>query len=213
MKNTKYCKKNRRGFTLAETLMTVAILVILFGLIFIGVIYYLRIMAQVERDGIAKEIFVSAQNHLTMAESQGYLGRTKFGKPEEDGKVFYFVVGENFEEDSVLGLMLPFGAVDETVRAGGTYIIRYQKDPALVLDVFYCPPTGGRFVHTLTDGDYAGAMALRDVDGADHKRDRRYFDENKAVLGWYGGIGGILTKVRRSWAGTAARRRGNWRRA
>ena len=50
MKNTKYCKKNRRGFTLAETLMTVAILVILFGLIFIGVIYYLRIMAQVERD-------------------------------------------------------------------------------------------------------------------------------------------------------------------
>lgn len=187
MKNTKYCKKNRRGFTLAETLMTVAILVILFGLIFIGVIYYLRIMAQVERDGIAKEIFVSAQNHLTMAESQGYLGRTEFGTPEEDGKVFYFVVGENFDEDSVLGLMLPFGAVDETVRAGGTYIIRYQKDPALVLDVFYCPPAGGRFVHTLTDGDYGPALALRDVEGEDHKRDRRYFDEDKAVLGWYGG--------------------------
>lgn len=185
-------KRNQKGFTLAETLMTVAILVVLFGLIFIGVIYYLRRMAQVERDGIAKEIFVSAQNHLTMAESQGYLGRTNFGTKEEGGEgaevYFYAVDGAgSFGENTVLELMLPFGSVDETVRIGGTYIVRYQKDPALVLDVFYCPRTGSRFGHTLTAGDYSSAMALRSVDGADHKRDRRYYGSDRAVLGWYGG--------------------------
>ena len=42
--------------------------------------------------------------------------------------------------ESVLDLMLPFGAIDETVRAGGRYIIRYQPSSGRVLDVFYSLP-------------------------------------------------------------------------
>ena len=68
-----HSQRKKRGFTLAETLLTVMIIIILCGVTFIMVMRYLRAMAQLERDGIAKEIFVAAQNHLTMAESQGYL--------------------------------------------------------------------------------------------------------------------------------------------
>ena len=166
----------RGGFTLAETLMVVAIILILGGVIFINVLRYMRSMAQLERDGIAKEIFVAAQNHLTMAESQGYLGKSDYGSEEtESGKetgIYYFVVNgsESFNGSRVLDLMLPFASVDETVRLGGSYIVRYQADPALVLDVFYCARTGTRFGHTLSDADYTGSdRYLRETVGPENK--------------------------------------------
>lgn len=182
--------RRKRGFTLAETLIVVAIITILGGVAFIAVIRYLRTMAQLERDGIAKEIFVSAQNHLTMAEGQGYLGKTGYGTEErKDTGVYYFVVNGNgsFTGESVLDLMLPFGSVDESVRIGGSYIVRYQLQPALVLDVFYCTPGGTRFGHTLSAGNYTEVMGLRDTDGGSRKADRRNWGDDRAVLGWYGG--------------------------
>ena len=184
----------RGGFTLAETLMVVAIILILGGVIFINVLRYMRSMAQLERDGIAKEIFVAAQNHLTMAESQGYLGKSDYGSEEtESGKetgIYYFVVNgsESFNGSRVLDLMLPFASVDETVRLGGSYIVRYQADPALVLDVFYCARTGTRFGHTLSDADYTGSdRYLRETVGPENKAKRRTWGSDRAVLGWYGG--------------------------
>ena len=71
--DNRWSKLNRRGFTMAETLVAVGIIGILSAVIFVGVTNYLRTMRQLERDGIAKELFVSAQNHLTTADSQGYL--------------------------------------------------------------------------------------------------------------------------------------------
>ncbi|MDO4417078.1 MAG: type II secretion system protein, partial [Eubacteriales bacterium] len=184
----------RGGFTLAETLMVVAIILILGGVIFINVLRYMRSMAQLERDGIAKEIFVAAQNHLTMAESQGYLGKSDYGSEEtESGKetgIYYFVVNgsESFNGSRVLDLMLPFASVDETVRLGGSYIVRYQANPALVLDVFYCTRTGTRFGHTLSDADYSGSdRYLRGTVGPENKAKRRTWGSDRAVLGWYGG--------------------------
>lgn len=189
-----FSKKNKRGFTMAETLLTVAIIGILSAAVFIGVANYLRAMAQLERDGIAREIFVSAQNHLTMAEGQGFLGRTEFGTVEsgtgsEGAEVCYFVVNgaEDFGEGSVLGVMLPFASIEENVRVGNSYIIRYQKEPARVLDVFYTTKSGTRYGGNLSGGDYDSVMALRDIDGASHKQDRRNYGSERTVLGWYGG--------------------------
>ena len=187
--DNRWSKLNRRGFTMAETLVAVGIIGILSALIFIGVANYLRTMRQLERDGIAKELFVSAQNHLTTADSQGYLGKAYFGNKEsldKEDEVFYFVVngGESFNGDSVLDLMLPFASVDETVRLGGSYIVRYQKDPARVLDVFYSSKTGTRFGHTFSQADYAGVMAVR---GAGNRQARRKYGSTGAVIGWYGG--------------------------
>ena len=173
-------------------LLAVAIIAALSAVIFIGVVNYLRSMAQFERDGIAKEIFIAAQNHLTQAAEQGYLGQTDFGTEEteaaETGQegVYYFVVnnGDAYADTSAVPvLLLPFGSVDETVRAGGSYIIRYQPDPGIILDVFYCTPSGTRFGHSLSDGDYTSCLAA--AEGS--KKERRSWGEDKAVLGWYGG--------------------------
>ena len=187
--DNRWSKLNRRGFTMAETLVAVGIIGILSAAIFVGVANYLRTMRQLERDGIAKELFVSAQNHLTTADSQGYLGKADYGHREsldKEDEVFYFVVngGESFTGDSVLDEMLPFGSVDETVRLGGSYIVRYQRDPARVLDVFYSSKTGTRYGLTLSQADYGGVMAVR---GAGNRQARRKYGSTGAVLGWYGG--------------------------
>ncbi len=183
--------KNRNGMTLAEMLVVVAIILILFGVAFIAVSNYLRGLGQVERDGIAKEIYFAAQNHLTAAYGQGYLGVTNFGTKgtatdDSNKEVYYFTVNGSLPDSAAIGQMLPFGAIDETVRIGGSYIIRYQRDTGLVLDVFYCSRSGGpqRFNHSLADGEYTTVMGLR---GDDNKNSRRTYTDG-SILGWYGGM-------------------------
>ena len=182
-------QKNRRkaGFTLAETLIAVAIILILSGVVFINVLNYMRSLAQLERDGIAKEIFIAAQNHLTMAEHEGYLGKTDFGTEEKENNkgtgICYFVVNSaaDFTDDSVLKMMLPFASVDETVRLGGSYIVRYQKDLARVMDVFFSWPNR-RFPHEFEGSELPGL--LDSYTGESNKARRNY---GGAVIGWYGG--------------------------
>ena len=182
--------KNKKGMTLAEMLIVVAIIVVLAGVSFIAVQRYRRSLGLVERDGIAKEIFVAAQNHLTALYGGGYYGITdegSFGTPgtaegdSTDG-VYYFTVNGSLDENSVIGQMLPFGAIDETVRIGGSYIIRYQKDTGLVLDVFYCSRNGSpaAYNYSLTDGDYTTLLGIKE------DRSKR-LNWNEHIAGWYGG--------------------------
>ena len=141
---------DNRGFTLAETLLVVAIVVILMGVVFISLAHHQRTTKLLEMDGIAKEIYIAAQNHLSLADSQGLISqRSNAGTQEGSSDVYYFIVSPSYEpvtkSDSVLNLMLPLAAVDETVRLGGSYIVRYQKSSATVLDVFYSNREGVRF--------------------------------------------------------------------
>ena len=188
-------RRSNRGFSLAELMMAVAIIGILAGVSFIGVVNYLRSMALLERDGIAKEIFIAAQNHLTMAEGQNFYGilqEDKDGKPihcgysDTDGIYYYIVNGSgDISSTEMISTMMPFGAIDETIRSAGSYIIRYQLKPALVLDVFYCSQNGSRFDRKLGSGDYVDAKAARGNSENNNKGARRYFKGD--VLGWYGG--------------------------
>ncbi|MBR1560132.1 MAG: type II secretion system protein, partial [Clostridia bacterium] len=179
---------------MAELLIVVAIIAVLGSVGFIAVQNHQRDMARLERDAVAREIFVAAQNHLTMADSQGYLGTAadKFGEVESAAdNVYYYVVnkGDAFTAagDTVLDYMLPFGAIDETVRAGGSYILRYQSSPARVLDVFYAEPDG-RYPHSFTKEKYSDALAL----AGEGKRSSR-LNWNGAVIGWYGGEAAVET--------------------
>ena len=118
---------NRKGFTMAELLIVIAIIVVLAGVGFIALLSHMRNMEKLELDGQAKEIFVAAQNHLALADSQGYLGRTGFGteeNPDAKDDVYYYVIGTDHSvldrKTDILGLMLPFAAVDESTRSGGS---------------------------------------------------------------------------------------------
>ncbi|MCR5041025.1 MAG: prepilin-type N-terminal cleavage/methylation domain-containing protein, partial [Clostridia bacterium] len=91
----------KKGFTLAETLIVVAIIIILLAVAFVQILSYMRSLTKLQYDIYAKEIFIAAQNHLSMAESQGYLGRagTDFGTAETAAGqagtpqgTYYFVV-------------------------------------------------------------------------------------------------------------------------
>ena len=206
-------KRKKLGFSLAEMMIVVAIILILAGLGFVAVTRYLRIFKHFEYDNVAKEIFISAQNHLSMAFNEGYLTREHDGtfegnKVEEskDKEIYYYVV-TNDESDyssdvndksSVLNLMLPFGSIDETVRTNGSYIIRYDKKTARVLDVFYSEKKGTRFGHTFLDlyeeGDEEDSlMDLRD-DKFKERRRKYILEENgrESIVGFYGGDNVVL---------------------
>ncbi len=181
-------KNNRRGFTMAELLIVVAIIVILTGVSFVAVQAHQKNLAQLEADTVAKEIFFAAQNHLTMAEGQGYLGDTiNYGTPtsytHDDGttvtdNVYYVTMNTpgSFPANSILNQMLPFGSIDDTIRASGNYVIRYQSKPARVLDVWY-----GRRTNELYAGRYDADPCGITIDKlASHSYDSK-------VVGWYGG--------------------------
>lgn len=186
-------KKSNKGFSLAETLITVAILVVLAGLVFVGINQYRKSMKQIEMDSIAKEIFISAQNHLSMAEGQGFLGinaTTGFGTPDTSVLgTYYFLVngGDAFNPatPTLLDLMLPTGAVEDTARLGGNYIIYYQKSPAIILDVFYSEET-----RTFGSSDCSQTSTLfTEYKGLNNKKRQNY---NNKIIGWYGGTAGEL---------------------
>lgn len=186
--------KSRLGFSMAEMLIVVAIIAVLGGVSFVAVWNYQRSLGQLERDGIAKELFVAAQNHLTAAYGEGYLGlkvngdTNPFGIRDTDEEgVCYFVVNGNFLDNTILPQMLPFGSIDETIRMGGSYILVYQPATGKMLDVFYCTRNGAQpqFDHMLTAEDYISVKALR---GEAKKSARRTFVQGgNSILGWYGG--------------------------
>ena len=200
-----YQNRKKKGFTLAELMVVIGIIIILAGVVFVAVQKYYRVLKHMEYDSIAKEIFISAQNHLSMAFNEGYLERKKSGYKDDTDGVFYFVVknadnDEVEDPDSLLNLMLPFGAIDETVRKGGSYIIRYDRENGQVLDVFYSDKNDSRFGHTfglLPDDKYNGnssfsLMNIRPGKDSDPHKDKRrnyigYGESNISIIGYYGG--------------------------
>lgn len=66
------CKNNRNaGFTLAELLIAIGILSILFSVGMIAVVHYKKSLKLIEMDATAREIFVATQNHMTAAKASG----------------------------------------------------------------------------------------------------------------------------------------------
>lgn len=68
-------QKRRAAFTLPEFLTVIAIVGILASLSFVAVIRYQRKLRRLEMDQTAKEIFLAAQNHLTLEVSNGTIPR------------------------------------------------------------------------------------------------------------------------------------------
>lgn len=193
-------RRNTSGFTLTEMLIAVAIMVILMGVAFVAVINYQKSMKQLELDRTAREIFVAAQNHLTMAEGQGLLkdadpsnlGEQPAGITNRDEYCF-FVAPEGIlsQGTSMLVEMLPPFSIDDTVRVGGSYVIKYDAKTATILDVFYSDQSN-LSTHTFVAGDYDNLFP--GCVGAEQANKDARLNFGGTIIGWYGGDDlGVMT--------------------
>lgn len=204
-----YSRKNKKGFTLGEMLITVGIVAILTAVAIISVTSYLWNMRLMDADQAAKEIFLAAQYHLSVARERGTLDQYSgddlgtFDTLYKDsdyviangGTVYDLVYSPGKDVAKVIEAILPQGSIDETMRTGGSYIITYDKDSATVLGVFYSyagRSYGYSFTsETLTNETETSALktAMAADNGTDAKAVRKHFPDkkNKQTIGFYGG--------------------------
>jgi len=142
-------KRNKLGFTLAELLIVIAILVILIGLGVPGFLTLRRNIKIAEYDDIAREIYVAAQNQLTRLAANGLDDGAQTDLEEaslvsaqpgdytgnwEQDKADYHHANKN---DVAMEWLLPLGAVSDDLRTNGYYVIEYNARTYTVYSVFY----------------------------------------------------------------------------
>lgn len=200
--------KNSNGFTMAEMLITVAIIVILCGFGFVAVIAHQRNLKRMEMDETAQEIFIAAQNHLTAARANGqwssFLEKTAAGGqggsrgtameyvPSDYNKAsdadaasrkFYYFTTESAEavKNGAEALILPEGSIDETLR-GHHFYVEYDAASGTVFGVFYTDSD-----HAITAEDAQAVSRTEPNDRRDYK-----VDGKRTIIGYYGGALGEL---------------------
>lgn len=138
-------KRISPGFTLAELLITVAIIGILTAFGFVAVVQAHRNLRLREMDDAAREIFVAAQNHLTAAKASGkwsvfydcnkdttdaasvlgdvmteqpsdYPSTDTFDAASHDYRVVEF--DQSTDDPQLLDILLPAGSVDSSLLPG-----------------------------------------------------------------------------------------------
>lgn len=199
-------RKNKKGFTLAELMLVVAIIIILASLAFVGVTRYLRDLRLLEMDNAAKELYFAAQNRISAALVSGDLGRLKPDDYSADvpqtvesvsSEPLHVVVFPNTNDmkNTLLDELLPFGSIDETIRANGSYIITYTFDPdsnlANIWDVWYTSKWRG-VDHKFSSEELSSLY--ENTRGEDKKNTRKNYGSDKAVIGHYGSTGITLPR-------------------
>lgn len=206
--------RSKAGYTMAELLIVLGILGILFSIGFVAVVQYQKDLKLTEMDHTAKELFLTAQNYLMEekssdrwntlvdSESEGYFGKklSRFpadyvepleGEEKQPSSYRYLMYSgsESQLQDTLLQKILPLGSIDEAVRTEGTYIIEYDYETATVYGVFYTED-----LESLDyESDIMGAGGLDQKGGRKNTKDGRavrssyYKGGIRAVIGYYGG--------------------------
>lgn len=188
------CKRKlteRRGFSLAEVLLAVAILVILLALLIPNLIKTQKDLRQKELDAKAEIIYVAAQNQLAKLRAGGnaqlYQSAAAYRLPDcpsdaipprdESGSIrnnYYYLSSAELTADSAV--MNP--DVVDPALLGANWIIEYQPEYGKVHAVFYWETKKNNFFTYLTEA-FSNNPDLRD-------RSQRFRAKN-AGLGYYGG--------------------------
>ena len=138
-------RRNERGFTLSEVLLTVAILTVLVALAMIPIGRMQRELRQTELDAKAEILFQAAQNRLTQLQAAGTPERYQTGYAGEIVRGGQETVGYVYIDrgSQAAKYILPEGQVDEELRSR-YWVVEYDRDAASVYAVFYSeePMTG-----------------------------------------------------------------------
>lgn len=193
------------GFTLAELLIVIAIILILAAFGFVNVVQNQRKLRLREMDDIARQIFIAAQNHLTVAEASGQWDYEKLKNdasiigPHNDLYTVYELIGESAEgpatdkkhdyrvitantgtaNGSAIDTILPFGAIDETLK-GNRFIILYDAKTATINGVYYSEYDGDLNFENVTNNIYTRYIYPTDNRGG------RLASAATRLIGWYG---------------------------
>ena len=155
---------SKRGFTLLEMLIGVAVLVILLAISIPSIITASRDLNMTKLDAAAKEVFTSAQNRLTAMKASGQLAAfstelnasygsrnlTNFMTPPADypegdagWQSFFYLASDDPAFQEYVMSDTAFQAID------GMYIVELNPDSGDVFGVFYAEyDDGAEFVNT-----------------------------------------------------------------
>ena len=178
-------KRHNGGFTLTEMLLTVAILVVLFGLAMVPITKLRRELRQSELDGKAEIIFMAAQNRLTQLRAAGQseeytTGVRQLGVIPRDADTeagdytgLCYITSRDAAADSIL----PEGQVDGELRAAD-WVVEFDPESGSVYAVFY--------------SEEGMNYRPEDFNGLRYRSQRL---KNGATVGYYGGdsVGALVT--------------------
>lgn len=206
-------KIGQSGMTLIELLVTLGILSILLFIGMIAIVPYQRGLTLLEMDETAKELFIASQNRLTVAKASGtweqlldekssfYFGESMEKQPsdyptnsnfksvEHDYRYLVYDGDQTVFEQTALGVLLPYGSIEEEVRENGCYVIEYDAKTANIYGVFYTK-NGEDFQYTR---DIMGDFGLNQQGGRDMssagKEVRKHYKNNSGtlIIGYCGG--------------------------
>ncbi|MDY4681412.1 MAG: prepilin-type N-terminal cleavage/methylation domain-containing protein, partial [Lachnospiraceae bacterium] len=211
MKKVQY-RKNRKGFTLAELLITVAITVILASFGFVSVSGYQRRLKLTEMDNTAREIFIAAQNHLTSSEASGSWNsvfQTDAAESDFGVKVSASTLGISDSSDAYRAILstrgkepsdgdyatawneiLPYGSITESVRTEGQYIVIYNASSASIYGVLYTDNSSNAFGSVNSEFSFDLSKLSEYLELVQKTQDERVSYESgngHVYIGWYGG--------------------------
>nr|HPR40202.1 prepilin-type N-terminal cleavage/methylation domain-containing protein [Oscillospiraceae bacterium] len=140
-------ERRRSGFTLIETMVVVAIIVILAAVAAAGLTDYASSLTHLERMNSAKAIYITAQNRLVNLKTRNQLSMfqevslsqyyTESEAQDDDGTVIpgLFYVDEN--DTAVIDELMPEGTISSDVRNDSYYYIDFDPVNGYIYGVFF----------------------------------------------------------------------------
>lgn len=212
-------KKVKKGFTLMELLMVIAISGILAALAVVGVFHFNQTLKIMELNNTAEEIFIAAQNHLTALQANSSAAtlfdqekgdKSQWGTPvsaenapkdikdaQGDTKGIYAFDNSgkgNNNGAALREMILPYGAIDSTVADGGSWIIEYYPETYTVCCVFYTDGKstvlGSKSTRTISTADTVELNKLANGEETKISKFPENGDGTTVAVGYYSGLNG-----------------------
>lgn len=185
--------RNKAGFTLAELMMSIAIVLILAAIAFPSIFTAQNNMRMVELNNAAQSIANAAQAQMTSMKVSGTWmpvinnddGTVKYpvAKNASDTDAFYMIASN---ADGLQGArdngVLPSLSIDDTVR-NGDFVIVFKASTASVIEVFYTDGKSGFF----GDAPASTTVAQNYYESGAASTDQTVRMKNDPMIGYYQG--------------------------